>query len=170
METDRFQLAADELLDRVTEDHLDPAREAQSQLEREPSRPREDNYAQVRQERDGYNRGGMARQQASAILTNKRINASYLERTAQAGEERQDSREALEQRVEQSQSHGADQPAEHSRTTTREAQPEQSQEQEPDWQRYAQDKEYRAQVDGREKSQQQTQQQRKATVQRDREH
>ena len=167
MERDRFQPAADELLDRVAEDQLDPAREAQSQL---PSRPKEDNYAQVRQERDGYNRGGMARQQTSAILTNKRINASYLERTAQAGEKRQDSREALEQRVEQSQSHGADQPTEHSRTTTREAQPEQSQEQEPDWQRYAQDKEYRARVDGREKSQQQTQQQRKATVQRDREH
>ncbi|HEY1757673.1 MAG TPA: hypothetical protein VGG72_20035 [Bryobacteraceae bacterium] len=45
---------------------------------------------------------------------------------------------------------------------------QEAQEAEPDWQRYAQDKEYRAQVDEREKAQQQTQR-RQATAQRDRE-
>jgi hypothetical protein len=169
MERDQFQLAADELLDRVAEDQLEPAREVQSQLASKPSRPREDNYAQLRQEREGYNRGGMARQQASAILTNKRMNASYLEHSAPAGEERQGSREALEQRVEQSQTRQTDQPVEQSETNAREAKPEQSQAQETDWQRYAQDPEYRAQLEERKKSQQQTPQQRQATVQRNRE-
>jgi len=168
MERDQFQLAADDLLDPSAENRLEPAPDAQAELKQEPSRPRKDNYAQLRQEREGYNRGGMARQQASAILTARRMNAS-LEHTAHAGEERQESREALEQRVEQSRSHEAGQPAEQSPTNRRETQSEQSQEQEPDWQRYAQDKEYRAQVDEREKSQQQTPQQRQPTVQRDRE-
>ena len=153
MDPDHFQSAADELLDRVAENDLEASQAG-------PVRP-SDNYVQLRQERAGYNRGGMVSQQSAAILTNNRVNSDYFEHAAQAGTERQDSREA----VEQSQSRSPEQPAEQSQTNTREAQQEQSNDK-TDWNRYTQDKEYRAQVDEQEKAAQQ--ETRQATMQHDR--